>query len=303
MDKVIVITGPTAVGKTKLSISIAKYLNTDVINSDAYQVYKKLNIATAKITKEEMEGVTHHLLDILEPTEEFSVYDYQLLTRNKISEMINNHKTPLLVGGSGLYIDSVIKNYQFDEEKRDPKIENKYKDLSNEELHQILVTLNKEKAEEIHFNNRKRVLRAIELELSDTNKENRLKKNENIYDSLVIFLYDDREILYERINKRVDQMIKNGLLEEAKYLYDHNLLSKTSKATIGYKELFLYFNNEITLEEAIDLIKKNSRHYAKRQMTWFNNKNDVIKVKININDFNQTIEEVKELINNFIKKH
>lgn len=303
MDKVIVITGPTAVGKTKLSISIAKYLNTDVINSDAYQVYKKLNIATAKITKEEMEGVTHHLLDILEPTEEFSVYDYQLLTRNKISEMINNHKTPLLVGGSGLYIDSVIKNYQFDEEKRDPKIENKYKDLSNEELHQILVTLNKEKAEEIHFNNRKRVLRAIELELSDTNKENRLKKNENIYDSLVIFLYDDREILYERINKRVDQMIKNGLLEEAKYLYDHNLLSKTSKATIGYKELFLYFNNEITLEEAIDLIKKNSRHYAKRQMTWFNNKDDVIKVKININDFNQTIEEVKELINNFIKKH
>ena len=303
MDKVIVITGPTAVGKTKLSISIAKYLNTDVINSDAYQVYKKLNIATAKITKEEMEGVTHHLLDILEPTEEFSVYDYQLLTRNKISEMINNHKTPLLVGGSGLYIDSVIKNYQFDEEKRDPKIENKYKDLSNEELHQILVTLNKEKAEEIHFNNRKRVLRAIELELSDTNKENRLKKNENIYDSLVIFLYDDREILYERINKRVDQMIKNGLLEEAKYLYDHNLLSKTSKATIGYKELFLYFNNEITLEEAIDLIKKNSRHYAKRQMTWFNNKDDVIKVKININDFNQTIEEVKELINIFIKKH
>ena len=303
MDKVIVITGPTAVGKTKLSISIAKYLNTDVINSDAYQVYKKLNIATAKITKEEMEGVTHHLLDILEPTEEFSVYDYQLLTRNKISEMINNHKTPLLVGGSGLYIDSVIKNYQFDEEKRDPKFENKYKDLSNEELHQILVTLNKEKAEEIHFNNRKRVLRAIELELSDTNKENRLKKNENIYDSLVIFLYDDREILYERINKRVDQMIKNGLLEEAKYLYDHNLLSKTSKATIGYKELFLYFNNEITLEEAIDLIKKNSRHYAKRQMTWFNNKDDVIKVKININDFNQTIEEVKELINNFIKKH
>lgn len=303
MDKVIVITGPTAVGKTKLSISIAKYLNTDVINSDAYQVYKKLNIATAKITKEEMEGVTHHLLDILEPTEEFSVYDYQLLTRNKISEMINNHKTPLLVGGSGLYIDSVIKNYQFDEEKRDPKIENNYKDLSNEELHQILVTLNKEKAEEIHFNNRKRVLRAIELELSDTNKENRLKKNENIYDSLVIFLYDDREILYERINKRVDQMIKNGLLEEAKYLYDHNLLSKTSKATIGYKELFLYFNNEITLEEAIDLIKKNSRHYAKRQMTWFNNKDDVIKVKININDFNQTIEEVKELINNFIKKH
>ena len=301
MDKVIVITGPTAVGKTKLSISIAKHLNTDIINSDAYQVYKQLNIATAKVTKEEMGGVTHHLLDILEPTEEFSVYDYQQLTRNKISELINNHKIPLLVGGSGLYIDSVIKNYQFEEEKRNPEIENKYKDLSNEELHQILRELNKEKAEEIHYNNRKRVLRAIELEQSNISKENRLKKNENIYDSLVIFLYDDREQLYERINKRVDQMIKNGLIEEAKYLYDHNLLSKTSKATIGYKELFLYFNNEISLDEAIDLIKKNSRHYAKRQITWFNNKEDVTKIKINIKDFNQTEEEVKKIINNFLE--
>lgn len=301
MDKVIVITGPTAVGKTKLSISIAKHLNTDIINSDAYQVYKQLNIATAKVTKEEMGGVTHHLLDILEPTEEFSVYDYQQLTRNKISELINNHKIPLLVGGSGLYIDSVIKNYQFEEEKRNPEIENKYKELSNEELHQILRELNKEKAEEIHFNNRKRVLRAIELEQSNISKENRLKKNENIYDSLVIFLYDDREQLYERINKRVDQMIKNGLIEEAKYLYDHNLLSKTSKATIGYKELFLYFNNEISLDEAIDLIKKNSRHYAKRQITWFNNKEDVTKIKINIKDFNQTEEEVKKIINNFLE--
>lgn len=301
MDKVIVITGPTAVGKTKLSISIAKHLNTDIINSDAYQVYKQLNIATAKVTKEEMDGVTHHLLDILEPTEEFSVYDYQQLTRNKISELINNHKIPLLVGGSGLYIDSVIKNYQFEEEKRNPEIENKYKELSNEELHQILRELNKEKAEEIHFNNRKRVLRAIELEQSNISKENRLKKNENIYDSLVIFLYDDREQLYERINKRVDQMIENGLIEEAKYLYNHNLLSKTSKATIGYKELFLYFNNEISLDEAIDLIKKNSRHYAKRQITWFNNKEDVTKIKINIKDFNQTEEEVKKIINNFLE--
>ena len=186
MDKVIVITGPTAVGKTKLSISIAKYLNTDIINSDAYQVYKKLNIATAKITPDEMDGVTHHLLDILEPTEEFSVCDYQTLTRNKITELINNKKIPLLVGGRGLYIDSVIKNYQFEEEKRDPKIEEKYQNLSNEELHEVLRKLNETKAEEIHFNNRKRVLRAIELELSNTNKDNRLKKNEKIYDYLVI---------------------------------------------------------------------------------------------------------------------
>lgn len=301
MDKVIVITGPTAVGKTKLSISIAKYLNTDIINSDAYQVYKKLNIATAKITPDEMDGVTHHLLDILEPTEEFSVCDYQTLTRNKITELINNKKIPLLVGGSGLYIDSVIKNYQFEEEKRDPKIEEKYQNLSNEELHEVLRKLNKTKAEEIHFNNRKRVLRAIELELSNTNKDNRLKKNEKIYDSLVIFLYDDRELLYERINNRVDQMIKNGLINEAKYLYDKNLLSRTSKATIGYKELFLYFDGEISLEEAIDLIKKNSRHYAKRQITWFNNKEDVTKIKINNNNFGETINEVKKIITTFLE--
>ena len=300
MDKVIVITGPTAVGKTKLSVKIAKELNTEIINSDAYQVYKGLDIATAKVKEEEKEGIKHHLLDIIEPSTEFSVFDYQKITRDKITEFINNNKIPLLVGGSGLYIDSVVKNYNFNEEKRDSKLEEETKDLTNEELHQILISLNPDKAKEIHPNNRKRVLRSIELEKSDIDKNERNKKNEPYYDSLIIFLNDDRDVLYERINNRVDQMIKEGLIEEAKYFYDNNLLSKTSKATIGYKELFEYFDNLISLDEAIDLIKKNSRHYAKRQMTWFNNKPDVVKVKINLNDFNQTIEEVKNIIIKFL---
>ena len=301
MEKVIVITGPTAVGKTKLSVKIAKELNTEIINSDAYQVYIGLNIGTAKVKEEEKEGVKHHLLDIIEPSKEFSVYDYQKITRDKISEFIKYNKIPILVGGSGLYIDAVVKNYNFNEEKRDSELENQTKDLSNEELHQILVSLNPDKANEIHPNNRKRVLRAIELEQSNIDSEQRTKKNEPFYDSLIIFLNDDRDALYERINNRVDQMINEGLIEEAKYFYDNNLLSKTSKATIGYKELFEYFDNKISLDEAIDLIKKNSRHYAKRQITWFNNKEDVIKVKINVNDFDQTINEVKNLIIEFLK--
>ncbi len=300
MDKVIVITGPTAVGKTKLSVKIAKELNTEIINSDAYQVYKGLDIATAKVKEEEKEGINHHLLDIIDPSTEFSVFDYQKITREKITEFINNNKIPLLVGGSGLYIDAVVKNYNFNEEKRNSKLEEETKELTNEELHQILVSLNPDKAKEIHPNNRKRVLRSIELEKSNIDKDERNKKNEPYYDSLIIFLNDDRETLYERINNRVDQMVKEGLIEEAKYFYDNNLLSKTSKATIGYKELFEYFDNLISLEEAIDLIKKNSRHYAKRQMTWFNNKPDVVKVKINLNNFNQTIEEVKNIIIKFL---
>lgn len=300
MDKVIVITGPTAVGKTKLSVKIAKELNTEIINSDAYQVYKGLDIATAKVKEAEKEGINHHLLDIIDPSTEFSVFDYQKITREKITEFINNNKIPLLVGGSGLYIDAVVKNYNFNEEKRNSKLEEETKELTNEELHQILVSLNPDKAKEIHPNNRKRVLRSIELEKSNIDKDERNKKNEPYYDSLIIFLNDDRETLYERINDRVDQMVKEGLIEEAKYFYDNNLLSKTSKATIGYKELFEYFDNLISLEEAIDLIKKNSRHYAKRQMTWFNNKPDVVKVKINLNNFNQTIEEVKNIIIKFL---
>ena len=299
MDKVVVITGPTAVGKTKLSIAIAKKFNTDLINADAYQVYKKMNIGTAKATIEEQDNVKHHLLDYLEPTDEFSISDYQKIVRRVIDEMTKKNKLPILVGGSGLYIDSVINEYHFDEEKRVET--NEFDDLSNEELHKVLEELDFEASQKIHQNNRKRVLRAIELAKYPDNKDSRSQRDIPYYDTLCIFLADDRDKLYDRINKRVDLMIDAGLVDEIKNIGIDNF-SRTSKAAIGYKEIIEYLNGNISLEEAIELIKKNSRHYAKRQFTWFNNKTKSTIVNVNVDNFDETILEVEDLINEFINK-
>ena len=299
MDKVIVITGPTAVGKTKLSISIAKKFNTELINADAYQVYKKMNIGTAKPTIEEQDNVVHHLLDYLDPSEEFSISDYQKIVRLVIDKMNKENKLPILVGGSGLYIDSVINEYHFDEEKRVETDE--FDNLSNEELHKVLEDLDYEASQKIHQNNRKRVLRAIELAKYPDNKNSRSQRDVPYYDTLCIFLSDDREKLYDRINKRVDVMIANGLIDEIKNIGLDNF-SKTSKVAIGYKEIIEYLNGNISLEEAVELIKKNSRHYAKRQFTWFNNKTKSIIVNVNVDDFNQTISEVENIILDWINK-
>ena len=299
MEKVVVITGPTAVGKTKLSIAIAKKFNTELINADAYQVYKKMNIGTAKATIEEQDNVKHHLLDYLEPTDEFSISDYQKIVRQVIDEMNKKNKLPILVGGSGLYIDSVINEYHFDEEKRVET--NEYDDLSNEELHKVLEELDFEASQKIHQNNRKRVLRAIELAKYPDKKDSRSQRDVPYYDTLCIFLADDRDKLYDRINKRVDLMIEAGLVDEIKNIGIENF-SRTSKAAIGYKEIIEYLNGNISLEEAIELIKKNSRHYAKRQFTWFNNKTKSTIVNVNIDNFEETILEVENLINEFINK-
>lgn len=299
MDKVVVITGPTAVGKTKLSIAIAKKFNTDLINADAYQVYKKMNIGTAKATIQEQDNVKHHLLDYLEPTDEFSISDYQKIVRRVIDEMTKKNKLPILVGGSGLYIDSVINEYHFDEEKRVET--NEFDDLSNEELHKVLEELDFEASQKIHQNNRKRVLRAIELAKYPDNKDSRSQRDIPYYDTLCIFLADDRDKLYDRINKRVDLMIDAGLVDEIKNIGLDNF-SRTSKAAIGYKEIIEYLNGNISLEEAIELIKKNSRHYAKRQFTWFNNKTKSTIVNVNVDNFDETILEVEDLINEFINK-
>ena len=299
MDKVVVITGPTAVGKTKLSIAIAKKFNTDLINADAYQVYKKMNIGTAKATIDEQDNVKHHLLDYLEPTDEFSISDYQKIVRRVIDEMTKRNKLPILVGGSGLYIDSVINEYHFDEEKRVET--NEFDDLSNEELHKVLEELDFEASQKIHQNNRKRVLRAIELAKYPDNKDSRSQRDIPYYDTLCIFLADDRDKLYDRINKRVDLMIDAGLVDEIKNIGLDNF-SRTSKAAIGYKEIIEYLNGNISLEEAIELIKKNSRHYAKRQFTWFNNKTKSTIVNVNVDNFDETILEVEDLINEFINK-
>lgn len=300
MKKVIVITGPTAVGKTKLSIEIAKRLQTDIINGDAYQIYQKMNIGTAKPTDDEKQGVIHHYMDFLDSSKTYSIAEFQKGVRECIDDLTSKNKVPLIVGGSGLYIDSVIKNYQFLEEKRSNE-QSKYDSLTNEELHQVLANLDPDKASEIHPNNRKRVLRAIELISSNVDNTSRSKKNELVYDALIIFLNDNRVSLYDRINKRVDKMLADGLIEEVKNIGINNY-SMTSKVAIGYKEVIQYLNNEIDYNEMVELIKKNSRHYAKRQFTWFKNQDNCQVVNINLEDFNKTIDEVYNLITVFLSK-
>lgn len=294
--KVVVITGPTGVGKTKISIEIAKLLNTEIINGDAYQIYTKMDIGTAKPTTLERSEVKHNFFDFLDPINDFSVSDYQREIRSYIDDFSNKNIVPLIVGGTGLYIDSVIMNYQFLAPKRDN--DNKFDDLSNEELHKELEKLDYDASIKIHMNNRKRVLRAIEL--ANTQEiESRTLKNEFYYDALVIFLNAERDVLYDRINKRVDKMINEGLVDEVKSLYP-NQLGFTAKAAIGYKELFSYLDNEISLEDAIAKIKQNSRHYAKRQMTWYRNKPYANFIDVDFNNIEFTINEVYNLIKTFL---
>ena len=301
MKKVIVITGPTGVGKTKLSVMLAKYLNTEIINSDAYQIYQDMNIGTAKPTEKEMDGVKHHLMGFLSPLSNFSIHDYQIIVRKKIDEFWENSLVPIMVGGSGLYIDSVLYDYRFNEDGRNRENEKQYDDLSNEELHKILESLNKESADSIHPNNRKRVLRAIELAQNNSSYEDRTLKNNPVYDFLLIFLNDDRDVLYERINARVDEMFENGLLEEVTNLYPDKLGEQAKKA-IGYSELYAFLGGFISQEEAKNLIKQHSRNYAKRQLTWYRNHKNVNFVNVNVQDLNSTLDEIKELVDNFLNK-
>lgn len=302
MDKVIVITGPTAVGKTKLSIALAKMLQTEIINGDAYQVYQKMNIGTAKPSLSEQAGVIHHLLDYIDPSEDYSVARYQKEVRLCIDKLIGENKIPLIVGGSGLYIDAVIKDYRFEEERHSFKnSDTLYENLTNEELYKVLEEVDAELAKAIHPNNRKRVLRAIELGESSVEKDSRTHRDDFYYDTLLIFLNDERSALYDRINTRVDEMIENGLVQEVQTIGENNF-SLTSRAAIGYKECLSFLNEEISYEAMIELIKKNSRHYAKRQFTWFKNKTDALIVDINYANFDKTIDQVYDLIVKFMEK-
>lgn len=288
---IIVITGPTAVGKTKLSIELAKIYNGEIINADSTQIYKRLDIATAKITEQEKEGIIHHLIDIKDIDEDYTVYDYQKDCRKKIEEIHKKNKTPIIVGGTGLYINAVLYDYKFEEEKNS----NTYENYTTEELYQKL--LNIDPNTNIHKNNRKRIIRSLNYYNSNNKPMSEKETNKNmLYDALIIGLTTDRKNLYERINNRVDIMLKNGLEKEAKEIYNTNIRSKAVMTPIGYKELFQYFDNKISKEEAIELIKKRSRNYAKRQYTWFNNKLDVKWIDVNFNDFDKTIEEAKKII-------
>lgn len=289
---VIVITGPTAVGKTKLSIELAKKLNGEIINADSTQIFKDLDIATAKVTREEMENIPHHLIDIKEIIEDYTVFDYQKDCRNKIEEIESKGKIPILVGGTGLYIKAALYDYQFNIEI---KTEEEYLNYSDEELYQMLIKVDPNT--DIHPNNRKRVVRALnyykENKIPMSQKE---KTDKLLYDAVFIGLTTDRESLYERINKRVDVMLEQGLLEEAKNIYNTNIRTKAVMTPIGYKELFEYFENKISLEEAINQIKQKSRNYAKRQYTWFNHQMNIKWFDVQFNHFDDTIKEVENYL-------
>lgn len=285
---IIVIAGPTAVGKTKLSIELSKKFNAEIINSDSTQVYKKMDIATAKATKEEMEGIPHHLIDIKEYDEDYSIYDYQLDGRKKIDEILKKGKNVVIVGGSGLYIKALLYDYRFVNGKKDSE------DYSIEEL--ILRIKKIDPNIKIDEKNKRRLERTL------INLENGLPvRNENklLYENTIfIGLKADRKVLYDKINERTDEMFDMGLIEEAKYFYDKKKMTKALKTVIGYKELFKYFDKEISLEEAKEEIKKNCRHYAKRQYTWFNNKMDLKWFDVNYEDFSKTINEVIRYVEN-----
>lgn len=290
---IVVITGPTGVGKTKLSVEIAKRLNAEIINADSMQVYKGLDIGTAKIKEEEKEGIVHHLFDIKEASEMYTIYDYQKDARKKIADILSRGKNVIFVGGSGLYIKAALYDYQFQVEKD----RRSYEELSNEE---IKARIEKVMPCPIHVNNRKRLVRMlnkIENETVSTEKNN----NKKVYDFLTIGLTTSREILYQKINDRVDLMIEEGLEQEVKTFYDQNLKSKAILTGIGYKEFYEYFDHKITKEEAIDKIKKNSRRYAKRQYTFLNHQMDVHWINTNYEDFKQTIEEAYRYVKKVYK--
>lgn len=286
MNKVIVILGPTGVGKTKMSIELAKRLNGEVINADSMQFYKGLNIGTAKITEEEKEGIPHHLFDIKEVYEDYSIYNYQIDGRKVIEDILKRGKTPIVVGGTGLYIKALLYDYNLNYEKES----NTYDDLTTEELYNKLLELDKSVV--IDKNNRRRLIRAINYYKENGESISNNKTNKLLYNVDFIGLTTDRDKLYDIINNRVDKMINDGLLEEVKYFYDKKIYTKPLINGIGYKELYKYFDGEISLEEAVNKIKQNSRRYAKRQYTFFNHQLPVKWVNVNFLNFDDTINGV-----------
>lgn len=267
MKKVVVITGPTGIGKTSISVAIAKHFNAEIISADSAQVYRDLNIGTAKIKASEMQDVKHHLINIVTPPKTYDVASYQATARNLIEQI----ERPFIVGGTGLYIQAAINDYDFSNEKRDESFEQKYINYSNEDLHDLLVEKDLMLSRQIHPNNRRRVLRAL-----SGSAPKKKGKNKPIYDNLVIQLTLDRKTLYSRINARVDEMMAEGLLEEVKELKEKGLTFNI----ICYKQLNEYLDGKISLEEAVNEIKKVTRRYAKRQETWFNNQMDTVKIDV-----------------------
>ncbi|GEM03360.1 tRNA dimethylallyltransferase [Halolactibacillus miurensis] len=276
---IVCVVGPTAVGKTALSIDIAKRFIGEVISGDSMQVYRGMDIATAKVTPEEQQNIPHHLLDILEPDEGFSVFDFKSKVTELITDIRSRGRLPIIAGGTGMYLDSIIRDYALSEEKRDPayerKIEADIEKLGINAVYDRLVEVDPQQAKKTHKNNVRRVIRALEVydRTGQTMSEyQQNQQEESPYNVILIGLDMDRTLLYERINTRVDEMVEQGLFQEARYFYDLGLKNAPSMRAIGYKELIPYFEGQLTQAEAIDLLKQNSRRYAKRQLTWFRNK-------------------------------
>lgn len=298
----IVLVGPTAVGKTEFSIELAKKVDGEIISGDSMQVYKQMDIGTAKITQDEMSGIPHHMIDILEPDENFSAYEFKNRAQRLIKEITARGRVPIIAGGTGLYIQSLIYNYDFEDEtiseQKSLEIEAKLSELdqlSNEALHQYLATFDEVSAQDIHPNNRKRVRRAIQYYLKTKKLLSSRKKVQQFtenYDTLLLGIEMSRDILYQRINKRVDIMLEHGLVSEVQQLVDNGYETSQSMQAIGYKEIVPVIKQELSLDEATEKLKQHSRNYAKRQMTWFKNKLDVLWLDRERKSLSLMLEEV-----------
>lgn len=303
--KIIVICGPTCSGKTDLSVSLAKKINGEIISCDSMQIYDEFNIGTAKVTKEEMQGIKHYMVGNISPKERYSVSKYKKEAEEAIEEILKNKKVPIIVGGTGLYINSLIYNIEYKEVETDleyrEELEKEVNEKGLEYFYKKALEIDKDAMENISKNDKKRILRIIEIykETGKTKTELEIesRQNESKYDFNIYIIDIPRDVLYEKINKRVDIMIENGLVEETKKLlqkYGENLL--TSMQAIGYKELLDYINGKESLEEAVDRIKKETRHYAKRQITWFK-KIENTKIINGLNSKEENIEEIIKDIN------
>ena len=298
----IILTGPTAVGKTKLSIALANAVNGEIISADSMQVYRRMNIGTAKILPEEMQGVPHHLIDILEPEEDFNVVLFAKLAKQAMEQCWAKGKIPILVGGTGFYIQAVLYDIDFTENDDDKSYREELERIAAEEgaevLHERLKQVDAKAAEEIHPNNVKRVIRALEFfeksggqKISEHNEEQ--KQKDSPYNFAYFVLNDDRAVLYDRINRRVDAMLTEGLVEEVRALLTAGVSTgAVSMQGLGYKEIVAYLQGECSLEEAVYVLKRDTRHFAKRQITWFKREEDVI--WMNRPEFDQSEEKILE---------
>lgn len=294
----VILTGPTAVGKTELSIALAKRLDGEIISADSIQVYRGMDIGSAKITPREQQGIRHYLIDVLNPDEEFNIFIFKQMAEQAINEIYSKGKIPILTGGTGFYIQSVLYDIQFPEQEDNRwrlYYEAMAKEKGKEYIHRLLREVDAEYADSVHYNNEKRVIRALEFyrqtgqKLSEHNKIQR--DNESPYDFRYFVLNRDRKILYDRINRRVDLMLEQGLTEEVKHLldsgYDRNLVSMQG---LGYKEIAAYLAGEISLSEAAETIKRDTRRFAKRQLTWFRREKTV--TFFNYEDFDNDTEQM-----------